>query len=110
MVLVGSGCGGGQRPRRNFELRIGAGLAGKELDKIGNAFALVFGPCWEFNSHTVFGMHDANDAFGVDLQAGGAQAQIDPRSLREGRYGLDVATAQTEVGEFTLADWGGLFG
>src|SRR5271166_322621 len=40
----------------------------------------------------------------MNLHAGGAQAEIHGRRLREGRLRLDVASVQTKVSQSTLAD------
>ena len=56
------------------------------------------------------GMHDPHQTFGVNLHASGAQAQVDGGGLRERRFGLHVASAQTQVSQFALADRVGFLG
>src|SRR5208282_789020 len=84
--IVGIGCSavgraeidhvGDQRTRRNFQLRSGAGLAGKEFDELAHALALLFGASREFNAHAMSGMHNPDQTFSVNLHAGGAQAEV----------------------------------
>ena len=66
-----------KRAWRSFQLRSGARLAGEELDEFADALALFFSAGREFNAHAVAGMHNPNQAFGMNLHSGGAQAQVD---------------------------------
>ena len=68
---------GDKRTWRSFQLRSGAGLAGEELDEFADALALFFSAGRELNAHAVAGMHNPNQAFGMNLHSGGAQAQVD---------------------------------
>src|ERR1700733_348933 len=47
-----------QRSRRRFELRISAGLACQERNKLTYALALLFGAGREFNPHAMLRMHN----------------------------------------------------
>jgi len=50
------------------------------------------------------GVHDADQAFGMNFHAGDAQAQVDGRRLRKRGFGLHIASAQTQVRQLTLVD------
>ena len=85
-------------------------MAGEELDELADAFALIFRAGGKFNAHAMAGMHDPDQTFGVNLHPGGAQAQIDGGGLRERRFGLHVAAAQTKIRQFAWRDRVGFFG
>ncbi len=82
--LVEVGGVGDERTGRNFQLRSSAGLAGEKLDEVADALALLFGHGGEFDAHAMSGMHDADQPFGVNLHAGGAQAEIDGEDCGNG--------------------------
>ena len=53
----------------------GAGVTGQELDKLADTLLLFFRSGRKFNAHTMSGMHDPDQAFGVNLHVGGAQSR-----------------------------------
>jgi len=92
---------GDEGTRGSFQLWSGVGLSGKALDKIADALALLFGAGRELNPHAMSGVHDADQAFGMNFHAGDAQAQVDGRRLRKRGFGLHIASAQTQVRQLT---------
>src|SRR6266851_2902318 len=101
---------GDERARRSFQLRSSAGLAGKKFDEVADALALLFCPGREFDAHAMSRVHDPDQTFGVNLHSSGAQAQVNGGGLRERRFCLHIAAAQTQVRQFTLAGGVGFFG
>ncbi len=65
-----------QRSRRRFELRISAGLACQERNKLAYTLALLFGAGREFDSHAMLRMHNPNETFGVNFHSRRAQAKV----------------------------------
>src|SRR5208282_4164697 len=109
-LLAFSDRAGDKRAERGFQLRRGIGLAGEEVDELADTLALFFCAGREFDAHAMSGMHDPDQTFRVNLQPGGTQAQVNGRGLREGRFGLHVASAQTQIRQFTLANRVGFLG